>query len=202
MKPGSVPTARVGPIIGALVEERWPARLRPDNEDGGYDILAEKVGCHRDAIYFIVEQRYEYVGFDLADKLLCALGRWDMWHGELEDIYPTKFKETCAAPGCSRQFWEYHRGGKPKRTCSKRCRARLDSVQLGRVRAGGARVMGRCNEGHRFTPDNTLWSGGYRRCRICASKAHAARMMNPEYREKRRVASQLARDRKKTVACR
>lgn len=163
MKPGSVPTARIAPILGELIRERWP-------HGGGCGVLAEKVGCDASTVEGVVAQDYPGVPFDLADALLVGLGRWDIWHGVLADIYPTTFMERCAAPGCNKQFPEYHRGGKPKRTCSPRCKSRLESVKLGRVKSPGARVMGRCNRGHRLTPENTKISKdtGFRRCRTCA----------------------------------
>lgn len=80
MKPGSVPTARVGPIIGELVAERWP-------HGGGFEVLGEKVGCDSSAIEAIVRQDNLGVKFDLADRVLCALGRPDIWQGQLADLY-------------------------------------------------------------------------------------------------------------------
>ena len=97
MRAGHVPTERIAPVLTLLIRESWP-------HGGGMDVLAEKVGCDPEAIAGIIHRENPGVTFDLADRLICALGRWDMWHGELEDIYPIKFMETCALPSCGKQF--------------------------------------------------------------------------------------------------
>lgn len=151
IKPGNVPTARVGPILDALIRERWPY-------GGGHEILAEKVGCEQSTIAQIIEQKWEGVEFDLADSLLCALGRWDIWHGALEDIYPTKFWSTCELPGCDRKFPEYQRGvGTPvKRFCSRSHTNQGWGVRSGKRPGHRYRQRNRCNKGHILTPENTI----------------------------------------------
>lgn len=79
MKPGNIPTQEVGPILGMLVNDRWP-------HGGGYEILAEKVGCDQSTIASIIDQRNPGVSFDFADSLFCALGR-PMEDVGLGDIY-------------------------------------------------------------------------------------------------------------------
>lgn len=156
MKAGNVPTAEVGPVIAQLIEERWPARRRPEGEEWGLSILAEKVGCHPDALDAIVRQESEGVGFDFVDKILCAFGRPDLWVGALSDIYPQRFLETCALPSCGRRFPERGSGPNRKRYCSKACSGLAWMVKKGErtgdrnVRRGRFR---RC--GHKMTPDNT-----------------------------------------------
>jgi hypothetical protein len=164
MRPGSVPTAAIAEKLDMLIRDRWP-------HGNGATVLAEKVGCDESTIRLVIEQRNPGVSFDFADALFCALGR-PMEDVGLGDIYwNIGFVETCASPACQKTFPEYHRGGKPKRTCSEKCKTMVEAIKLGRVGDGaGMRVLGRCNRGHRLTPENTKISkgSGFRRCRQCA----------------------------------
>lgn len=196
MRAGYVPTEEIGPVIGELVKERWPHTY-------GYDVLAEKVGCDPAAIWAIVAREGKREAqFDLVDKIMCALGRYDMWFGRFRHIYyAVEFRETCASPLCGKQFRERVLGGAcdgRRKFCSKKCQRLEEGMRRGI--ATGHRKNNCCNKGHKFTDENIIWSGGYRRCRICTHERHAERMQNPEYRERMRVRSQQARDRKKVAA--
>ena len=182
MNPGNVPTAVVAPVLAALIEDRWPSRLRPDAEEYGITILAEKAGCHVDSIDTILRQKHPGAEFDLVDRLLCALGRPDMWSGVLADVYPMKFIEKCASPACRKRFPEKQVTEKRrKKFCSKKCQ-RLDEA-IRRGLASGFRAQNRCNRGHRFTPETTvIRKSGTRQCRICINDRRRERMSNPEYR--------------------
>lgn len=181
-----VPIDEIGPVIRELVAERWPHTY-------GYDVLAEKIGCDESAIYSVARVENDMADFDLVDKILCALGRWDMWHGRFAHIYPTKFLEKCASPACNKMFPERKNGDRVKRYCSKRCLKLGQSIRRGK--GTGLRARGYCNKGHKLTPENSIPSGGYRRCRICTHEKHAERMKDPAYREYRRLKSQRTRER-------
>lgn len=187
MRAGNVPTAEVGPVLERLIHERWP-------DGGGHDVLAEKAGCDLSAIATIIEQQHPGVSFDLADRLFCALGQ-PMEHVGLADVYhAVKFVETCALPGCGRQFSEYHRGGKPKRYCSRKCQDLGRQVKNGRKATGmRLRQRGKCLKGHRMNSED-------RQCRICRREQRMWRKQNdPDFaareREKQRlwVANKRAR---------
>lgn len=166
MKPGSVPTARIAPVIYTLIAERWP-------HGGGLEVLAEKIGCDQSAIASIIDQDNPGVGFDFADNLLCALGRADMWYGTLSDIYPTKFIETCESRACNKRFPEKMHAGHKQRYCSWRCFRYEWNVRAGN--SSGNRKQGRCNKGHKFTPENTALNGrGGRICRTCKQERQRA----------------------------
>lgn len=202
MKPGNVPTDRVGPIIEQLARERWP--------HSGYGVLAEKVGCHESAIRLIVEQRSAGCEFNLVDNILCSLGRPDMWWGVLSDIYyslelsgdgkeylPDGF-QRCERVACGRLFKPHRRAPKsgphkPK-FCSPKCN---DSAYRTRKRGGfkrGAYGPGMhirkmvCAQGHDLTDDNIApRSDGKRVCLTCQRERQ--RLWVAAKRAKRRAAS-------------
>jgi len=195
VKRGNVPTDRVGPVIALLVRERWP-------HGGGYEVLAEKVGCDQSAIASIVLQDNAGTEFDLVDNLLCALGRWDMWHGELADIYPTKFLETCALPSCNRKFPERGGGQKRKQCCSRKCSNLLTQMKLGR-RTGDRFVQrGYCLKGHKLTGDNLYISpkSGQRVCQECRREAKRAWLLDPVKRAKQNEHNRKYRERRLATA--
>jgi hypothetical protein len=162
----------VGPLVARLVEERWP-------DAGGYEVLGEKVGCHPDTVEGIIKQHNPGVDFDLADKLLAALGRPDLCP------YPESFWQTCDSPLCSRRFREWRRWDRAKRYCSKRC-----AVQAWKIAHGvltGNRLRNRCFRGHEFTPENTIVRpNGSRLCRTCRNARRRERMCDPIYRARQK----------------
>lgn len=187
MKPGNVPTAVVGPVIEELVRERWP--------HSGYEVLAEKVGCHVDSIDAIVRQESPGAEFDLVDKILCALGRPDMWIGALADIYPTKFMETCALHSCNKKFPERFGGRTRKRYCSPRCSTLGNAVARGEATGKRLRQKGYCLKGHKMTPENTITKWRERdqayehQCRECKRTTQREwlrkkRAESPEFRQR------------------
>jgi hypothetical protein len=168
VKTGNVPTERIAPILYTLIRERWP-------HGGGLEVLSEKVGCDATAIAGIIDKQNEGVAFDLADRLLCALGRWDIWHGELEDIYPTKFIETCALPSCNKTFPERRSGPHIKRYCSYRCMDLGRQVKAGRATGERLRQRGYCLKGHKLN--------GQRQCVICRREQRKRRKGDTAYLE-------------------
>ena len=183
MKPGSIPTARVAPIMHDLIRERWP-------HGGGIDVLSEKVGCDWGSIASIIDQKNEGTDFNLVDTLLCALGRPDLWWGVLSDIYwladidgegrdylPQGY-ERCQRIGCGALFKPHHRAPKsgihkPK-FCSKAC----GSATHKQNKKGGFKrgAYGRglhlksmvCAQGHDLTADNLCKrKDGKKVCKTC-----------------------------------
>lgn len=169
MKPGSVPTDRIGPIVDELIQERWP-------HGSGIEVLAEKVGCDWKTIANVIEREHEGVDFDLADALLCALGRPDIWRGRLADLYlEMPLLEQCQAPGCNIKFAiGVDRLGRPKqqRYCSPQCNHAAYKIRSGRNQrrlvAAHRDQSKRCRNGHVRTPENTkTLYDGRRTCRVC-----------------------------------
>lgn len=180
MKPGNVPTSRLGPIIGDLVKDRWP-------HGGGYGVLAEKVGCDQSAIEGIVDQEYAGCEFDLADGLLCSLGRVDIWQGELSDVYSSvSIPETCERLGCSLKFHPKKQGGvKRRRFCSRQCRQMDWLARAGQINDTPKRNLKvRCRGGHFRTSENTNPRGQCLTC-INVAQRHRHTLLTPEQREAR-----------------
>lgn len=176
MKPGNVPTTRVAPILESLINDRWPYSdddvLAVGDLASSYAILADKAGCDPTTITKIIAQKYEGVDFDLADRLFCALGRPDVWRGELLDVYEgMQILERCAHPDCSVCFAPPLHGGRRKRYCSQSCadsgRRGLRRIKHFRGRAQ-LKHSAKCRNGHLRTPENTIHlQSGRIRCRVC-----------------------------------
>ncbi|HET6914723.1 MAG TPA: hypothetical protein VFH56_01395 [Acidimicrobiales bacterium] len=200
---GQVPTARVAPIIALLIRERWP-------QGGGYEVLAEKVGCDWSAVRGIAEARSDGAEFNLVDQILCSLGRPDFWWGELADIYygcdlrgnPKGYLPAgyvrCERVGCGNVFKPHKRAPKtgphkPK-FCSPRCN---DSTYRARKRGGfkrGAygpdmrlRAMV-CHQGHDMTPENTLVRKNGKRCCIACNRERQKKWIAAKRAKQRELA--------------
>lgn len=190
MKPGSVPTARVAPILEALINDRWPYSdddvLAVGDLASGYAILADKAGCDPTTITKIIAQKHEGVNFDLADRLFCALGRPDVWRGELLDVYEEMvFVQRCALHSCSKTFpekWSARR----KIYCSVNCKVLAAHVVSGARPGNRFIAKGYCRSGrHRMTPENAVphRDGRGHFCRECDREKKVAR--NARYNAKR-----------------
>lgn len=188
MKAGSIPTSRVSQVISDLVTDRWP-------HGGGVEVLAEKVGCDWSAIDNIIKQEYEGVSFDLVDKILCGLGRVDLWQGELVDVYSSVwFVETCGLHSCGKTFPESLRSGKRKRFCSDLCRSLHHHTAAGKATGHRHVQRGRCFKGHKMTLENSIINvqpdGAVKRqCRTCRKASLNAykrnrRQGDPAWRER------------------
>lgn len=177
MKPGSVPTSRVGPILDRLIKKRWPyseedVEASQGELSSGQVILAEKVGCDPTSIANIVAQKHETVDFDLADRLFCALGYPGVWRGELLDVYEDLgLLERCAHPNCSVQFTPPSHGGRRKRYCSQSCAnsGRRGNRRIKHFKGKAQKAHSiKCRNGHLRTPESTITlKSGRIRCRIC-----------------------------------
>lgn len=167
MKPGNVPTAKVGPILGKLIRDRWP-------HGNGVDVLAEKAGCDWTAVEGIVKGVHEGVSFDLIDKLFCCLGRVDLWQGALKDVYDSvdlTWRE-CALDSCSKMLVERAGNNLPRLYCSYACCKLASKVRNGEGTGKRYAARNRCLRGHKMEGDNVvlnkLGDGTVRRqCRQC-----------------------------------
>lgn len=90
MQTGYISTERFAPIMERLVLERWPHSSDTSfntTSINGHKILSEKTGIPTGMCRDIQAGRQKTIHFDVADTILCALGRPDIWYGELGDIY-------------------------------------------------------------------------------------------------------------------
>jgi hypothetical protein len=126
MRAGYVPTARIAPLVAELIEDRWP-------HGNGRDVLAEKIGYDESHLRKLLNQTHAEVDFDFADRVLCALGRPDMWWGVLGDVYyecdlrtaqerNNRFvPETRKCEHCDSEFLA---AKDTRRFCSRECRSK------------------------------------------------------------------------------
>lgn len=134
------------------------------------------------------------VEFDAADRVLCATRLHEWWRVRFFDYYINVDLawRTCACPGCSVKFRPDPKAkGKKPIYCSKLC---CDAASNMRVHgahtrrfdgtdgepkrmkdygaAGKPRRSKRCRNGHKRTPDNTIYlRSGMIRCRMCNNAA-------------------------------
>lgn len=79
-----VPLETLVPVLEELIEDRYREHTW---EEARFD-LAEKTGYSERSIDGVMTKRRKTCDFDFADKLMCALGRPDLWRVEpLVDIY-------------------------------------------------------------------------------------------------------------------
>lgn len=162
------------PHITAYVRGNEDAETHSAEESvGSLAVLAERAGV---AFGTLEKYVYEYAGhrsmlFDDADKILCALGKVDLWRGELNEYYENVnlHLAQCAHPNCL--VWY-----EPTRSnhiyCSTAC---ANSAKRGNRRIKhfkGKAMKGehsfRCRNGHVRTPETTITlKSGKIRCRIC-----------------------------------
>lgn len=134
--------------------------------------------------------RAKTVDFDVADRLVCALGLVHLWRERTpwREIYlrvdlsePDEpligTERRCAAPGCGNVFSvpepttpdaTTRRGYARKIYCSTSCAQRAAKIRVGASPAPGDGRNYKCRNGHKRTPENTEYlSNGTRRCRDC-----------------------------------
>lgn len=204
MKPGRVPTTRIAPILETLIKDRWPYSDEDADSSGiptGQAVLSGKVGCDTTTIAKIIAQENAGVDFDLADRLFCALGRPDVWRGELLDLYEgMTILEKCRRDGCSVSY--VPRMGGPsgfQRYCSRRCRQMANLKAVGKVKDATKRnLKTSCRNGHKRTPENTANDGA---CRICdrAAQKRKRERMTPEQRAVVRAYNRAYHQKRKAV---
>lgn len=138
-------------VFRPLVEnfQRSPEQLAHDSNTGAFSHwlwLEQESGVPHRTIFKYLYQDAQFIHFNNADKLLCALGVPHYWWMEplatyywntplLEkgDPYPRKSRKKtpagllaqCCAPGCVNEFDAYSSSGKQKLYCSKKCRDKV-----------------------------------------------------------------------------
>ncbi len=162
------------------------------------ETLADRADMHKNTLERMLNGRSATIDFDMADRLLCAAGKSNLWWGPLREVYETASlspplgphvvgrasgARTCARHGCSVTFIPPKKAPY-KRFCSSTCKAvdwkqRKNGVKS-RIRGPG-RVLEayECRNGHVRTPKNTgINCRGTRYCLIChreRTREHRAR---------------------------
>lgn len=186
-------------------------------ELGPLAILAIRVDMEEDTLRKLVWQGRggTTIDFDLADRLLCKMGRSDVWHGRLNELYSNVVliddgpkraygrpsgARMCEGAECSTEFVPDPRSPH-QRFCSTSCK-RKSYWKRRREREGvkprfGTRY-GQCPNGHERSPENTyVRPSGSVSCRVCGREKEAERYADPQYRQKRIESARLYRERKR-----
>ncbi len=153
--------------------------------------LAEKTALHYDTIQRVFTREDYVVEFEVADRILCAVGAVEAWYKEpLNEIYrETKLLEIhppkgrCARRGCTKPLPPKTWGGLPRKYCSESCRKRAASQRRNSGRYSN--WMDQCVNGHDWNEANTyIRPNGKRHCRACVREHyHKVRSQNGQQEE-------------------
>ena len=185
-----VPAESVIPYVREYLEAQDD--LSVDDHDknrfpGPVQVLAERVGIHPDTMRAYLSGKLVTIDFDIADRMLCKIGRVGLWRTALLDLYeaidltsPSRYVvteriKTCAAPSCGVQFAPHplpQGGGRARLYCSTKCRIRAANIRMATKRRNGkAKRYGSpydaCVNGHDRSEENTYYYKGRRMCRGC-----------------------------------
>lgn len=138
-------------------------------------LLAERADIRGDTLEKILAGRNQTIDFDIADRLLCVLGKTDLWHGDLKDVYEKSQLDddgyrrngrasgmrVCARVTCSEMFLP-----KPKHPYQRFCSAKCSSADNQLRRNPKRKILGKgrilqklmCWNGHERTPENTRYT--------------------------------------------
>lgn len=172
----SVPAELIRPFVRRFVE----GTLTNNDTLPGLATLAAKTSLHYDTIQHIWTGRSENVGFDVADRILCATNSVQAWYtGELGEIYWTHVLRDIAPPvdrcqrrGCVEKIPpKTNSGGYPRKYCSRTCRDAASRQRRAAKQGKSGRYSNpydKCVHGHDWSEENTYTSPqGKRLCRAC-----------------------------------
>lgn len=170
--------------------------LDPFNTETAPELLliCERQGLEYETVAKVV-YRYTHPGstngpvrsleFDMADKLLCGMGRWELWRTEFIEYYENvNLRMTrCAHEDCKVDFEPKTgpgtiRGGNPQIYCSRTCATSAANGNHRHKKTDVRPVLGthatRCRNGHERTEENTIkLKSGKIRCRTCNNAGSA-----------------------------
>lgn len=191
---GRVPAERIVEEVNRALGLTWPWSFKEDDPSPLSSLTKYWDG---DDLRKMLRDgdRWKWIEFDLADRILCSAGLPHLWWGQLSDIYYgvdlSKIKSSrvrnaeigkrrCARPGCTKQFVPHPRapksGPKMQRYCSASCCQMARAYRIGlRPRPSESPQKRRdgtggyvCRNGHERTKENTrITKDGRRVCRIC-----------------------------------
>mgnify|MGYP001407000648 CR=1 FL=1 len=200
------------PLIAPYVKE-WVG-----DDESRVSTLSVKATVDEALIWRVLSGTAKAVGFNIADRLLCATGCVTAWHtGRLGEVYwkhplPGKIDKggkpktlpVCARVGCSNTPPPSKPRGGRRIYCSRPClmsaaRDRRRERQTGNpVRTKKNRRYDKCPRGHDRSPENVSFDKrGKIGCRECHRNDMRALYQDPEYRARKVEASRAYRARKK-----
>lgn len=131
MATSRIPTEPLLPVLRRYLDEYETEAMVPGAQEYSSTlILAERAGMEYDVLWHTLAGRAKTIDFDVADRLMCAMGLVHLWWREpLKTIYENvdlSGKSTCMARECGREFDlpEQVRGGNEPLYCSSRCQNR------------------------------------------------------------------------------
>jgi hypothetical protein len=183
--PNRIPAAPIVAVVEAYLAVTGDRIGDGVNERASVFSLAAQADIHQNTLEKILNGKTATIDFDLADRLLCAANMNDLWRTDLREIYDgaqlvddirqhkagsATGSRVCIRRGCSNQFVPPINNPR-KRFCSNACRsADWKQRRFGVISpAGPGRKLRElvCKNGHERTPENTVFQGGRKFCRIC-----------------------------------
>jgi len=154
--------------------------------------LAETSGIRFETLesWLYRPDRYESMPFPVADSLLCAMGRYWLWYGDLREVYEQvdlNWKK-CEREGCETWFrlssrTNHHFGARRRRFCSTNCGQMQHLYEKGRITSAVKyNRTTHCRNGHRRADAGVDDNGT---CLECISESNAR--MRLKHAEKRRA---------------
>ena len=135
---GLVEAAPVRELVDRIVREEFGEDVGTWLAEPLVSSVCVKAGIRPDTLYHVWAKEKEYMDFDVADRLLSALGAADLWMYELSEVYaavdlsgpplsdPYVFPpvEEAVCPNCETAFtYQPWRTNRPQRMyCSPGCR--------------------------------------------------------------------------------
>lgn len=192
--PRRIPTKVIVPFI-----QEYLNAYQMDEETstvGPVQVLADRAGLHSDSLRNYLGYRKQTMDFDMADRLICAIGRPMLWRSELLEWYervdlsdppkppPPKYGLIrCFRPGCTQMF-------EPKmpwaKYCSKACKASVQGNRRRRKKGVPTRYgtrWGTCPRGHDRSEENVyVRRNGSITCRVCRKEDAAEKMKDEAHR--------------------
>ena len=208
--PMRVPAAPIVTVIKTYLERQInmnEAQMNGERFETPLQQLAFQADVNYDTLYRYVERGDRHsMHFDYADRLLCAIGRAQLWFGPLREVYeevelsddivggiqpPARAsgQKLCAGSGCTTLFTPGQRTPWQK-YCSNACKHR-SYMQRRREKEGAPKRYGTrygaCPNGHERTHENThVRRDGTITCRECNKEKEKERYRtDPEYRAKK-----------------
>lgn len=187
LEQGRVPSE---PIINAI--QKYLDQEGGDNSRAVIEGIAARSGVPFATIdtWLRRPERSEFMRFQDADGLLCAINKWDLWYDELEDIYQTvdlNWKK-CEREGCETWFnvgprANHHIGKRRRRYCTQACGQMNWLQEAGKIEnAEKYNRKTHCRNGHKRSEYGKTPAGN---CKGCVDEANAR--MRLKHAEKRRA---------------
>lgn len=188
LEPNRIPAPPIMDVVRGYLEREGIRAGAETYESYPITLLAERADMNPDTLMKTLEGRMHTIDFDVADRLLCVMGLFDLWLSDLRDLYqsacleegPRKFQpmrasgsKVCERQGCSNRFEPEPRAPK-KRFCCRKCYAadyrakERGGYTLGPYGPGCALSALVCRNGHQRTFENTRYNRkGRRYCLEC-----------------------------------